>query len=919
MEHRYRSSNFTATHPSPSSTTTGIVADDSSPTLSASSRTESSPSVHPSLPPGYQVASRFLACFRCRGKKAKCDDVQPSCTACTKANVECVRPTGRKRKRTRKEMEDAERERARAEGRVYQGRGTNYDLQLCRGGVPTKRLRTEDLPNIQTYQHPNTYSSDEGSPASPTTNYQYAEAQQSAGTFFPPTLPEPCQPRLPLTYNTGSHPGSTQQHHIQHHVPRAAFPLVPHSQGLDHASKYRDQPPIPPLPYTQPPTVSDPSRSPSNSGLPTQEQVFHNTTTPPQLGDVVHSLKDRVAFLEGDPGESQTLKVHYYRLTGCTAIHPGFNRIVITLQSSQRPSATSSPTGSSRHSPGNESLVSSVDGLLDDISCKPPPLDTTMLDAFFSHFGEHCPFMSRDKVEERVKADTMSAFLGFAMCAVAARFNPNTTTRPSRFIDAAWKLVLPLLRLPSIDVVAGLLILSWAEFGENSESGLWNFLGLAIRMAMDLGLHKSEDSNVIPMDDVCNGKVLFWSLFVMVSLLVPVSARAAHSYVTKDRILAFGTGRAVTIPCDSVEVSALDEMDLAGRTPSSNPATPQVLSPYVQIVKLFVLAGHIANCMNNNNPTTLMRSERPVGGETLESLHHRLVEFVAQLPPSLTWSVDNFRAQAAHHRGGSFLFLHLWANAILALLHHPELGRDHTRTPPPELRRSIKLALSSSRQIVDCLVFADLFDDRSYCACPFINQCLFIAGVAFVHDAKAMEALGLEASEFSGHETMRPSQGAMAQSEFIGGLVKQNLSTILRALKKMENYWSGLGYVIGILEQRASGRGWSKVDFAATSEKSHRFISMPDMGLLRKLTEGPIRREGQHEPSHAQTVLNNVPPSAEGGVSSLSQVLQLQQYQQPPDQYQNWSFDTLLGTYRVHEVAASGLDFSSVYPGGLQW
>jgi len=144
----------------------------------------------------------------------------------------------------------------------------------------------------------------------------------------------------------------------------------------------------------------------------------------------------------------------------------------------------------------------------------------------------------------------------------------------------------------------------------------------------------------------------------------------------KDRILAFGTGRAVTIPCDSIEVSLLEEKDLIRLAPPTNATTPQaqVLSPYVQIVKLFVLAGHIANCMvcsfsyhprphsptltsnvrkNNKNPTSLMRSERPAGGETLESLHNRLVEFVAELPPSLTWSVDNFRAQAAHHQGVS--------------------------------------------------------------------------------------------------------------------------------------------------------------------------------------------------------------------------------------------------------------------------
>ncbi|KAL0573161.1 hypothetical protein V5O48_008792 [Marasmius crinis-equi] len=795
-------------------------------------------------------------------------------------------------------------------------------------------------------------SSDEASPISPTTNFQLESPQQARpymGTFFPPSLPEPYQ-RPSVSYNTESILPPIQTHHTpsQHRIPRSSSSLVPYTQALDQDSTYQDQLPVISLtcaPSHQPLPVSDPSQSTQVPGNPyidspstvdhlsrtglqsshTQNHAYHNTsltTTPPQLGDVVHSLSKQVAFLEGDPGESQTLKVHYYRLTGCTAIHPGFNRIVITLRSSDRScsSGTGSPGGSSHslRSPGEESL-SSTNSALDDLSSRPPPLDDVMLDTFFNYFGQHCPFMRRDKVEERIKAGTMSAFLGFAMCAVAVRFVPKAKFQPSQFIDAAWKLVLPLLRLPSTDVVAGLLMLSWAEFGENSESGLWNFLGLAIRMAIDLGLHKSEDPDVIPIDDVCNGKVLFWSLFVM------------------DRILAFGTGRAVTIPCDCIEVSTLDEMDMSGPSSPHNSTTPQVLSPYVQIVKLFVLAGHIANCMNNA-PITPMYGEIQVGGETLQSLHNRLVDFIAGLPPSLTWSVDNFRAQAAWKQGGPFLFLHLWIHAILALLHHPDLGKDSTGSPTPGLKRSIKLSLVSSRQIVDCLVFADLFDDLSYCSCPFLNQCLFIAGVAFIHDTKAAQTIGLPSSSLpqdSEYGGPIAGQHIAAQSEFISGLCKQHLLTIFKALRKMESYWSGLGYVINALEQRASGRGWSNVDFSTTSEKSDRFISLPDMGLLKKLT-GVDAMGDEYGRDHEQVVANEPPPVE--NVNSLSQVLQQVHYQQPPQHYQStpimspvrirslsrvhaadWSFDSLLGTYRVQEVSASGVDFSSVYPGGVQW
>ena len=48
----------------------------------------------------------------------------------------------------------------------------------------------------------------------------------------------------------------------------------------------------------------------------------------------------------------------------------------------------------------------------------------------------------------------------------SSRFAPQSHRKASQYITAAWNLVPPLLRLPSTDVAAGLLLLSWAEFGE---------------------------------------------------------------------------------------------------------------------------------------------------------------------------------------------------------------------------------------------------------------------------------------------------------------------------------------------------------------------------------------------------------------------------------------------------------------------
>jgi len=58
------------------------------------------------------------------------------------------------------------------------------------------------------------------------------------------------------------------------------------------------------------------------------------------------------------------------------------------------------------------------------------------------------------------------------------------------FGDKAKQLLVVLLAVPSYDLVASLLMISWYEFGCNRDVGFWMYSGMAIRMAQDLGMHK---------------------------------------------------------------------------------------------------------------------------------------------------------------------------------------------------------------------------------------------------------------------------------------------------------------------------------------------------------------------------------------------------------------------------------------------
>lgn len=78
---------------------------------------------------------------------------------------------------------------------------------------------------------------------------------------------------------------------------------------------------------------------------------------------------------------------------------------------------------------------------------------------------------------------TSRRFASLAMCALAARHSPLGRSNPANagnaFLAKAHELVVPLLRMPTTDGVTGLLLLAWAEHGQNSESGFWVRLAVA--------------------------------------------------------------------------------------------------------------------------------------------------------------------------------------------------------------------------------------------------------------------------------------------------------------------------------------------------------------------------------------------------------------------------------------------------------
>jgi len=229
-------------------------------------------------------------------------------------------------------------------------------------------------------------------------------------------------------------------------------------------------------------------------------------------------------------------------------------------------------------------------------------------------------------MNDRFANGTMSAFLACCICAHGARFadNPNNTpaSASTPFIAQAQDLIIPLLHLPTTDVVTGLLLLTWLCYGQGSESGMWQYSGMCFRMAIDLGLH--ENSEVYETQaHVVRTRLLFWNMFVM------------------DRIIAFALGRPASIPEDIVEIPLPEDADFFPDPARNVPGTMEEVVepvPFVQLTKLMIICGRISNVLNGRRGRvrTLVSSAEPLV-EQLAELQLRLVQFVSTLPDTLKY------------------------------------------------------------------------------------------------------------------------------------------------------------------------------------------------------------------------------------------------------------------------------------------
>jgi hypothetical protein len=119
----------------------------------------------------------------------------------------------------------------------------------------------------------------------------------------------------------------------------------------------------------------------------------------------------------------------------------------------------------------------------------------------------------------QLRQNKVSAFLVFAMCAVSSRYatHPSVVRKPpymagEQFAAMAFKMILSSFDFPSVEYVQAFVLLSLHMFGTCKGPRAWMIIGMAVRMAQEIGLHKTDE--VAPGASAPSAKVKSEAVFI---------------------------------------------------------------------------------------------------------------------------------------------------------------------------------------------------------------------------------------------------------------------------------------------------------------------------------------------------------------------------------------------------------------------
>jgi hypothetical protein len=265
----------------------------------------------------------------------------------------------------------------------------------------------------------------------------------------------------------------------------------------------------------------------------------------------------------------------------------------------------------------------------------------------------------------REKSDSVNVFLLFSILSVSARFTPCLVARyrgssnaTQHFLSRASCFVGERMFVSSLESIQGFFLMSIAEWGNGNKNRSLVYMGIAIRLAGILHLHREEAYRLpetATNEEIVYSEVArrtFWMLETFENLHSDSDSPMAFSY----------SDITVLLPSDEREftfgIRPAHRAALMGTPPAiANPASTRLptRSLFATLLQTHNLWGQVARLVSADAMQLGLKAESRINVNDYERLSQVLLEFERDLPQQHSWSVWNLRAFKVEGLDLSFL------------------------------------------------------------------------------------------------------------------------------------------------------------------------------------------------------------------------------------------------------------------------
>ncbi|KAI9494489.1 fungal-specific transcription factor domain-containing protein [Zychaea mexicana] len=388
---------------------------------------------------------------------------------------------------------------------------------------------------------------------------------------------------------------------------------------------------------------------------------------------------------------------------------------------------------------------------LQDIPSITPELVDCMIHAFFNHIHPHCPILNKVSFLEQYyfqNPHEPDEYLLYAICAVATQFlsmedDLVTGTTVSRetvvsvrnnLRERANKILEVVYKRSQISTVQTLILLSMfvsMAQDDDDDSVHWFITGTAIRMAQDLGLHRSSTRWLLPEHEIELRRRIWYAVYVM------------------DKWIAAELGRPVAILDEEFDVelpsvyeitsiyhSELRDAQLRHMKPAllldAETALKEKRPVYAAFLHMISLARTLGQVLVSlYSPKMQYAARRNI--YLVDTLNMALTRWKMSVPPDL--QCEDNKPDKAFPNGG---MMHIFYNCVVLLLHRPFI-MDQDSANINHALQSLSTCTAAAINIIDTV---EALENMGVICMPWcmVGYATFQAAIVFLFNARSDNA-----------------------------------------------------------------------------------------------------------------------------------------------------------------------------------